>query len=97
MKAAHEASQHLASNFQEAGDLRGFDTHVGNTLRKDFDFFLRGVSLVELVELFEFDPASRALVKGVTEIPLFSRVGLSMVVDIAPGDPECARSGCVHL
>lgn len=91
MKAAHEASQHLASNFQEAGDLRGFDTHVGNTLRKDFDFFLRGVSLVELVELFEFDPASRALVKGVTKI---LRVGLSMVVDIAP---ECARSGCVHL
>lgn len=85
MKAAHEASQHLASNFQEAGDLRGVDTHVGNTPRKDFDFFLWGASFVELFELFESDPASSAFVKGVTEIPLFSRVGLSMVVDIAPG------------
>lgn len=89
MKAAHEASQHLASIFQEAGDLRGVETHVGKRSRRDFDSFFLGVSLVDPFsdcELFEFDPASTAsFVEDTSEIALFSEVGLSTEVDIAPG------------
>ena len=72
MNAAHEANQHLASNFQEAGDLSGVETHVGNRRRKDFESSL-GVSFVEGCELFEFEPGSS---------PSDAAVGLSMVVDI---------------